>query len=288
MGAVQLHYMKSYSVLFLPLVIILPALLLGQSAKDVKVKAPVVTRGHWSDIQFTESPPQSGADQLMLRMRSKETPLEYDIAQEHYDVLVPKTYTKEKPHGLFIWISPGDKGVLPEDWDSVLAKHKLIAISARNSGNQRDIFDRMRLAIDANHNLRALFNVDGRRVYVSGFSGGGRVASNLGVTYAEMFSGAACFMGVNFYEPIIAENNEVYQARYIPVDEILDIAKQSCRYSLITGEKDFNLANTKAVHDAMGKAGFKAAQLLTVPALGHQMPKAEWLEKAVMFLDQGK
>jgi dienelactone hydrolase len=260
-----------------------PSLLLFVSSVCAEVKP-----GQWSEISFKESPPQSNADQLMLRMRSKEEPNAYDVSQETYDLLVPKGYKKDAGHGLFIWISPGDRGVLPQDWADMLAKHKLIAIAARKSGNQRDIFDRMRLAIDANHNLRALYNVDGRRVYVSGFSGGGRVASNLGVAYAEMFSGAACFMGVNFYEPIIAEDKQVYQARYIPVDEILDIAKQACRYSLITGEKDFNLPNTKAVHDAMEKAGFNAAQLINIPGQAHQMPAAQWLEKALIFLDEGK
>jgi predicted esterase len=125
-------------------------------------------------------------------------------------------------------------------------------------------------------------------VYVSGFSGGARMASMLGVTYAEMFSGAACFMGVNFYEPVLGKDNMVYQARYIPVDEILDIAKGACRFSLITSEKDFNLPNTLAVHAAMEAAGFKATQLLQVPKIAHNMPAAEWLEKAISFLDGGK
>jgi predicted esterase len=130
--------------------------------------------------------------------------------------------------------------------------------------------------------------VDGRRVYVSGFSGGARVASNLAVTYAEMFSGGLFCMGVNFYQPVLGKDQNVYPARYLPVEEILGIAKEACRFSLITGEKDFNLANTEAVHAAMQKEGFSAVQLLNIPGQGHKPFAGKWLEKALEFLDEGK
>jgi predicted esterase len=256
---------------------------LGQQPEKAKPKL-----GEWTELRFTESPPQSDAAQIKLRFRSKEDPDAYDVSQEVYDLLVPKGYKASVAHGLFIWISAGPTVKLLPEWEKVLADRRMIAVGARNSGNDRDVFDRVRLAIDGNHNLRGLYNVDGRRVYVAGFSGGARVASMVGVTYAEMFSGAACFMGVNFYEPVVGPDQMVYQARYIPVDEILEMAKGACRYSLITAEKDFNLPNTRAVHQAMQAAGFSATQLLNVPALGHSMPSAEWLEKSLKFLDEGK
>jgi dienelactone hydrolase len=244
--------------------------------------------GEWSSITFAESPPQSDADQLKFRMSALEQPPIYYVKQESYSILVPKGYKKEVPHGLFIWISAGANASIPKEWEKVLADKKLIFIGALNSGNPRNVFDRMRLAIDANHNLRSLYNVDGRRVYVSGFSGGSRVASMVSVCYADMFSGAVCFMGTNFYKDVLAEDKMVYEARYIPNDEILDIAKQACRYSLITGEKDFNLADTKAVHAAMLKEGFAHAELFNIPAQGHTPPVADWLKKALDHLDEGK
>ena len=138
-------------------------------------------------------------------MSALEQPPIYYVKQESYSILVPKGYKKEVPHGLFIWISAGANASIPKEWEKVLADKKLIFIGALNSGNPRNVFDRMRLAIDANHNLRGLYNVDGRRVYVSGFSGGSRVASMVSVCYADMFSGAVCFMGANFYKDVLAE-----------------------------------------------------------------------------------
>ena len=171
----------------------------------------------------------------------------------------------------------------------MLAEKKLISISARNSGNPRDIFDRFRMAVDANVNARKLFNVDGRRVYVSGFSGGGRVASMLGVTYAEMFSGALCFMGVNFYNDTAAPDGKVYPTDYVPDDEVLALAKKFCRYVLVTGTKDMNHANTHGDYEnAFKKEGVVNVQLTDNLGKVLSPPAAEWLQKGIEFLDEGK
>src|SRR5207248_2287400 len=106
--------------------------------------------------------------------------------------------------GLFIWISASDAPRIPADWEAVLAARKLLFIGAVQSGNKRDILDRIRLAIDANVGMRKRCRIDGRRVYVSGFSGGARVASMVGVAFADLFSGAMPFMGVNFYTELPA------------------------------------------------------------------------------------
>lgn len=250
---------------------------------------PEVRPGERTTIQFTESPPQTEAEQLRMRLHSIEVPGPYDVKKETFEVLVPEGYKAGEPHGLFIWISPGNTPAVPKEWEPVLAEKKLIFIGARNSGNPRDIFDRFRMAVDANVNARKLFNVDGRRVYVSGFSGGGRVASMLGVAYAEMFSGALCFMGVNFYNDTAAPDGKVYPADYVPDDEVLALAKKFCRYVLVTGTKDMNHANTYGVHEnGFTKEGFENVRLMDIPGQGHAPPAAEWLRKGIEFLDEGK
>jgi hypothetical protein len=57
----------------------------------------------------------------------------------------------------------------------------------------------------------------------------------------------------------------------------------------VTGEKDFNLANTKAVYEhGFKKEGFKFAKLLEVPGMSHSPCPAEWLDKGLDFLDKPK
>jgi predicted esterase len=259
-------------------------------AFPLSAEEPPVTPGTRSIIQFSESPLQSSdPEQIRHRLMASEQPGAYDVSKESYEILLPENWNDREPHGLFIWISAGNTPKIPKEWEPVLAKHRLIFIGAQNSGNQRDIFDRIRLAIDANHNVRQRYSVDGRRVYVSGFSGGSRVASMLGVAWGDMFSGTICCMGVNFYTDVKAPDGKVYGLSYLPSEQLLPIVKQACRYSLITAEKDFNLANTQGVYEnGFVKEGFQNVQLFEVPGHGHKMPPADWLDKAIQFVDEGK
>jgi len=267
------------------LLLILPFLTALSFAADVAIKP-----GVRSPISFKVSPQVSDNAQIKMRMHAAETPPPYDVSMEKFDIIVPKKYKKGDPHGLFIWVSPSPAPSISPEWEAVLAEKKLIFVGAHNSGNNREVFARMRMAVDANDNMRELYDIDDKRVYVSGFSGGGRVASMLGVTYADMFTGTIAFMGTNFYTDIVTlDKSEVFEARYIPHEEIAALAKDQCRYVLVTGEKDFNLKNTSAVFEnGFKKEGFKAVELMNVPGQGHQPPKAEWLKKAIEFLDAGK
>ena len=141
---------------------------------------------------------------MKWRLHSVENPGALDLAKEKFQLIVPGSYKHADKWGLFIWISPSDTPSIPADWEPVLAARKLLFVGALKSGNPRNIFERVRLAVAANASMRERFNVDGRRVYVSGFSGGGRVASMVGVAYADRFSGAMPFMGVNYYEDFLA------------------------------------------------------------------------------------
>ena len=155
----------------------------SQSSKGQEAK---IFPGKRSEIQFTKSPVQSSDPiRIRYRMMAAEQPPAYDVTQETFDVLLPKNFKANQPHGLFIWISAGDSPSIPNAWEPILAKHNLMFIGAKKSGNKRNIFDRIRMAIDANHNMRELYKIDGRRVYVSGFSGGSRVASMIGVAWGR-------------------------------------------------------------------------------------------------------
>jgi len=250
---------------------------------------PPFTTGK-STVQFLELPKQAEATEVKWRLHSIEDPAGIDLAKEKFQIIVPATYKHAERWGVFIWISPGDTPAIPAEWERVLADRKLLFAGAFKAGNPRNIFDRIRLAVAANTGLRERFNVDGRRVYVSGFSGGARVASMVGVAYADMFSGAMPFMGVNFYEDIPAgDGKTTYGANFIPDREVLAIARKSCRYVLVTGEKDFNRPGTKAVFEqGYRKEGFASVLYLEAPGVGHNLPPAVWLERGLEFLDAGK
>jgi len=240
-------------------------------------------------IRFTESAEQSAADEVKWRMHAVENPGPFDITREQFQLVVPKNYQSIEPWGLFIWISASDNPRVPAEWEAVLAARKLLFVGAMKSGNPRNIFDRIRMAIDANVGMRKRYRIDPARVYVSGFSGGARVASMTGVAFADLFTGAIPFMGVNFYTDLPAENGKQFGLNYIPDDDVLAIAKKRCRYVLVTAEKDFNRINThSADENGFRKEGFASVLCLEVPGIAHAMPDAGWLEKGLEFLDTGK
>src|SRR5579859_2242207 len=125
------------------------------------------------DVTFDKSPPQSDADELKARFRTKEDIPPYDVSKEKFRLIVPKSYAHAARWGLLVYVNAGDDPGIPGEYLEVLEKHKLIAVGAYKSGNGRNPYDRFRMAIDANFNLQRRFNIDPSRVYVSGFSGGG-------------------------------------------------------------------------------------------------------------------
>jgi dienelactone hydrolase len=263
------------------------SLLLALAAQDVK--RPAFTPGT-SDVTFeTSSKDLCDPEEIKARFRASDAIGPYDVTKEKFKLVVPKSYAHTAKWGLFVYINADDSPGLPAEYEPLLEKRKLLAVAAYKSGNSRNIFDRFRLAIDAVVNLQKRFNVDPGRIYVSGFSGGARTASMLAVAYADLFSGAIPLCGVNFYTEIPSEPGKHWPIGYIPVKEAVAIAKSKGRYVLVTGEKDFNLANTKAVYEhGFKKEGFKFAKLLEVPGMSHSPCPAEWLDKGLDFLDKPK
>jgi hypothetical protein len=242
-----------------------------------------------SDVTFEQSSPKGEADVMKSRLHFKIEPNAYTVKQEKFRILVPASYAHEDKWGLFVYMNPGDDAGIPEGYAPLLEKHRLLAVAPYKAGNERNSAERFRLALDAQFNLVKRFNIDPARVYISGMSGGGRVASILGISYADVFPGAIPFCGVNFYTAIPSEPGRVWPPQYSPASDTLRTAKSSSRFVLVTGEKDMNLKNTQAVYDlGFKKEGFKHVLLLNVPDMGHSPPPAEWFDKGLEFLDSPK
>jgi hypothetical protein len=240
-----------------------------------------------NEVVFDRPSPRSTDAELKRRFRAAKDAPAFDLAKESFRVDVPKSYEKATAWGLFVWVDPSPRPNIPADWGPILAEKKLLLVAANNTGNDRSLFDRCRLAVDAVHNMTHRFRVDPARVYVSGMSGGGRVASMLGVAYADVFTGAFPMVGVNFYKPVLTgETNKAWLPVYTPEERILEPAKSKNRFVLLTGETDFNRENTLRVYrDGFKAEDFRHVLYLEVPGMGHSRPPADWLAKGIEFLD---
>lgn len=214
---------------------------------------------------------------------------EYRIADESFETVVPQGYSPLLPHGLLVWVNAGDDGGIPGGWASLMQKHRLIWIGANRSGNDHDpLRRRMPLALDAVHNMRKLYHIDTNRIYVSGFSGGGRVASSLAMTCPETFSGGIFVMGVSYWEPMAmpGEPGKKWGIGFgKPGGPTLALARERGRYALMAGEKDFNREQTAAYYEKGYSKELQHVVYLEEPKIGHTLPSEKWYEKAIAFLD---
>ncbi|MCM8536982.1 MAG: prolyl oligopeptidase family serine peptidase, partial [Lentisphaeraceae bacterium] len=200
-----------------------------------------------------------------------------------WEVYVPENYNPSKPSGILSYISPGNGGKLPGKWKELMDKHNLIWIAANNSGNfyQNDKkkpyynYWRTLLSLEGVTRIKAAYKIDSDRVFLSGFSGGGRVSSYLITERPEVYKGAIFICGCNTW------SNKLDRK----------ILKEAAKgyYVHLTGTKDFNLPGTKSVHNFYKKNGFKDnSKLMIIDGLGHSTPDTADYDTAIQFLDTPK
>ena len=210
-----------------------------------------------------------------------------DLSRESFEVVVPEAgaqVSSEEPWGLLVWVSPTASGVPRRSFTQVLADRRVIWVGANDSGNPRPVWDRMALALTAVHNLKKLYAIDPERVWVSGWSGGGRVASALAVLYPEAFHGGLFVHGCNFYRevPDPSRPGMVWPAGFNPPPwETRKLVRKRNRYVFLTAEHDFNRLQTREVERLYRDDGFRHTRFLEIPGGDHYsgLP-ANWLDRS--------
>ena len=209
---------------------------------------------------------------------------------ESFDVFVPSSYRPDGSWGLFVWVSPmPEGGTARPEIHAALAEAKLIWIGAVDAGNGRAVRDRVALALDGATAMQGLYSVDPERVWASGYSGGGRVASALAVAFPEVFRGAFCWYGVDFYEPVPAADRPGahWPAGFAPPPRgVLRDVRRSARLVLLTGSLDFNHLQTHVMAERYLDAGFRHVEVLEIPGADHYHGlDAEYLLRGVAALE---
>jgi len=250
-------------------------------------------------IKFTDRVPASDTAEVVRRLPGwkmetikKEGQEEsYDINNESFEVHVPQDYAGDKPFGLMVYISPGNKGTFPnKDWYSVTDRRHIIVIGANNSGNSREAWLRLSLAVDAAENMKKQYKIDPERVYTAGVSGGGFCSAVLNWAYSDIFRGGMYIIRAAYWKPIQApsegEKHFWPRASMPPPAKLLTEAKKRSRHVIIEGEKDQNRQASLDQFEQMKKDGYANVTYLEVPGMGHQPPDAEWFEKGLEALDK--
>lgn len=233
------------------------------------------------------------AEKLKARAGKQEEPLEPgqspDKAQgdTKWSVYVPKEYDGVIPYGAIAFIPSVEKASVHAPYKPILDKHRLIWISPDSAGNESDTCWRMTAALDGLRRLREDlgYAIDPDRIYVSGFSGGGRVASNVGLLHSDVVTGGIYFAGVNYFREASASGGVFVPASILGMTpQLLNVAR-SRRHVLIYGTKDSVAGYVPSCAPMFVKDGFKSFLYLEVPDLAHSLPGPEWFDKAVVALD---
>ena len=192
-------------------------------------------------------------------------------ANINWQVYVPEAYDPDKPPGILVYVSPMPLGQMPNGWQPLFDEENLIFISADQSGNRTLTKRRMLFAALAPYVLAQSYEIDPDRVYVSGFSGGGKVASIAVIQFANLFTGAVYICGVEFWSEI----QPALQSRVM-----------SNRYVFLTGGRDFNRDLTKKIYRRYERAGVPNIHLMDIAGMGHDEPGREDFRDAIHFLDK--
>lgn len=248
---------------------------------------------------LTERSPLSGVATYLERFGMPEKDLqatdpangEYDLSQESFAVFVPESYDGSEPYGLFVYVSPTPLGGFRNpEFERVLTERKMIWVGAHQSGNGRWGWYRTGLALDAVHNLSRLYSIDAEKVYVGGYSGGGRVASQLTMLYPDVFRGGFFLYGCDYFEqlPVPDRPGASWPARFpAPQKQALQELKSDSSFVFLTGDRDFNRSQTKRIYTAMRDSGFQRLSYLQIPEADHYFGlPPEWFARGLDALAQ--
>lgn len=228
----------------------------AQPPVDAKVQAP--TRLDWEFV----------ANQFGAGMG--KVPANYDSAKQRYQLFVPKNYAKDKTWPLVLFISAGDGPGGWSAWKKVCEEHGVLFCAPYGAGNSCPIGQRCRIVLDALDDVRIKYSIDPNRTYVSGFSGGARMACSVGFGLPEYFGGVVPIGGTNPLPKLAYLKQRI--------TDRLAVAH-------IAGETDFNRKEHEDfMHPWWAGIGI-TSKLWIVPKTGHALPPPDVIVQVFQWLE---
>lgn len=228
-----------------------------------------------------------------LRQRDSHIDYNIDLKQEHFFMKVPAQYTDSTPYGLLIFLPAGDNvQQVPPEWNAVLDQHKLIFLAPEQAGKNVAISRRLGLAVLAALWSKGNWNIDSRRVYVTGDGEAARVAGLLGFYAPSVFSGSIQVCGADFFGPLppsaakpVAGDAKPYGTLLSDATPAEIAAAKSFRFVFLTGKDDPHHAEIATIaQDGYAKNGFHS-ELIDGLGINPEQCTPRRLNQAIDFLD---
>jgi pimeloyl-ACP methyl ester carboxylesterase len=272
--------------------VLIACLLLAGCAPGASAHRPPGTQ---EDLTFTRTTPLARDEELARRAL---TPLTYeairqrmgatgiglresavDLSKERFSVYVPGGAAPPRGWGLIVYVAPWPEPTRPRRWRPPLDRHALVFVSAERSGNESGILDRrLPLALLAHENVRARLPIDPERVYVAGFSGGGKVALAAALAYPDVFRGALLDAG--------SERIDGSAGIYVPPADLFRRFQRS-RVVYATGEHDeLNVRSDRDSRASLEERCVLDVEVQVARRLGHEPLDPAALDRALDALDR--
>jgi poly(3-hydroxybutyrate) depolymerase len=165
------------------------------------------------------------------------------------------------PHGVLVFVHPGNGAEPMAGWAEVLDRHNLAYVAAEGFGNDKPGAQRALAALLALKQLSRTTTLDPGRRYVGGMSGGGKIASQVLTRFPGFFGGALCIVGADTAAPKVLRAPDMANKRVV----------------FMTGDRDFNHYDVLDVYKRFIDAGVTNAHLLDLSGFSHQYPDARQL-----------
>ena len=184
-------------------------------------------------------------------------PADYDSTKQKYQLFIPKGYTKDKAWPMVLFTSPADVPNGWKNWQKFCEQEGVFFASPYSAGNAKPAGVRTRTILDVLDDVRRQYQIDPDQTYITGFSGGGRMACAIGFSLPEYFGGVIPLCGTNTIPaPTYLRHR---------VEDRLSVA-------FVTGEKDSNRKeNEEVMYPWFQEIGVRS-KLWVVPNMGHSIP----------------
>jgi hypothetical protein len=197
----------------------------------------------------------------------------YDSTQQSYELFLPPRKDLKQPVGAVVFVSAGDAPAGWKAFEPVCKELGLVFVGVRGAGNTVAPPRRCRIVLDCLDDLRRQVPLDPDRTYLSGFSGGGRIACGIAFALPEFFGGVL---------PLGAGGDLRAEPwlRHRTADRL--------SAALVTGQTDFNRGEVERWKGPYWSALGVRTKVWVRPNSGHAIPPPATLLEAVRWLDEGR
>ena len=211
---------------------------------------------------------------------SPEACIEYDASEQSAVTYVPDSYDGNTPFGIYIHISPSNKGISPSlSWKELMETFQLIYISPNKTQNATPSWRRIALAMDSLATAKSQFNIEEDRVFIGGLSGGGHIAMMCQMIYPEFFQGAISHAAQSY----LPSKKHFGHFPGLRLTDAQSTPRKEKKWVVISGNKDSNYKEILKTSMAWEDAGFKY-KFFDIKGMKHQNAPGSALEQALHWI----